>query len=253
MSIVLVIIGLIVGGILKGQEVIDSARQKNLMSMVDQIKAATNTFEDRYRAVPGDLRTAATTINAEVLNGNGDGYLNVIATPAAPLANVAALAGADGVTIANENVFFFQSLVAANLFGGGQVFDNAAAPTNFSQSGILSPLPMTPFNGAGMTVAHGTHQGTATAGSGNTELLAVWLRTHTWAAAAPANTNLPFKAATAHQIDLKFDDGLPATGRIRNMSLGTATLCGDETDGNNRYDLTGSAGIPECDVMFALD
>ena len=54
MSIVLVIIGLIIGGILKGQELIESARIKNVISQIDTIQAATNAFRTastRYRAI----------------------------------------------------------------------------------------------------------------------------------------------------------------------------------------------------------
>lgn len=47
MSIVLVIIGLIIGGILKGQEIIESSRQKNIITQVDGIRSAINTFADK--------------------------------------------------------------------------------------------------------------------------------------------------------------------------------------------------------------
>src|SRR5262249_49069165 len=55
MSIVLVIIGLIIGGILKGQEIVESSRQKNFITQLDSTRAAVNTFVDRYRALPGDF------------------------------------------------------------------------------------------------------------------------------------------------------------------------------------------------------
>ena len=49
-AIVLVIIGLLVGGVLKGQELITGARVRNLISQQDGIKAAFFGFQDRYRA-----------------------------------------------------------------------------------------------------------------------------------------------------------------------------------------------------------
>jgi prepilin-type N-terminal cleavage/methylation domain-containing protein len=61
-AIVLVIIGLLLGGILKGQELITGARVRNLISQQDGIKAAFFGFQDRYRALPGDYSAADTNI-----------------------------------------------------------------------------------------------------------------------------------------------------------------------------------------------
>ena len=79
-AIVLVIIGLLLGGVLKGQELITSARVRNLISTQDGIKAAYFGFLDRYRALPGDYTAAVGNIagvlgsspcSAGVGNGNG--------------------------------------------------------------------------------------------------------------------------------------------------------------------------------------
>ena len=58
-AIVLVIIGLLLGGILKGQELINSARVRNLADTHSGIQAAYFGFRDRYRQVPGDMLPAA--------------------------------------------------------------------------------------------------------------------------------------------------------------------------------------------------
>ena len=63
-AIVLVIIGLLLGGILKGQELITSARVRNLISQQDGVKAAFFGFQDRFRALPGDYTAATTNIVA---------------------------------------------------------------------------------------------------------------------------------------------------------------------------------------------
>jgi prepilin-type N-terminal cleavage/methylation domain-containing protein len=74
-AIVLVIIGLLLGGVLKGQELITGARVRNLISQQDGIKAAFFGFQDRYRALPGDYAAADTNIKCAatcpVGNGNG--------------------------------------------------------------------------------------------------------------------------------------------------------------------------------------
>jgi prepilin-type N-terminal cleavage/methylation domain-containing protein len=76
-AIVLVIIGLLLGGVLKGQELITSARVRNLISQQDGIKAAYFGFLDRFRALPGDYSLASTNIaNVAVgANGNGNGQI----------------------------------------------------------------------------------------------------------------------------------------------------------------------------------
>ena len=85
-SIVLVIIGLLLGGVLKGQELITSARVRNLISQQDGIKAAFFGFQDRFRSLPGDYATASQNLKCPVgsscLNGNGNGVIESAATPA---------------------------------------------------------------------------------------------------------------------------------------------------------------------------
>src|SRR6202162_5353761 len=72
-AIVLVIIGLLLGGVLKGQELITGARVRNLISQQDGIKAAFFGFQDRFRALPGDYASASTNINGVTIAGDGNG------------------------------------------------------------------------------------------------------------------------------------------------------------------------------------
>ncbi len=74
-AIVLVIIGLLLGGILKGQELITSARVRNIIAQLDGTKAAFFGFQDRYRALPGDFNKATTQIAGASKDGNGDGQI----------------------------------------------------------------------------------------------------------------------------------------------------------------------------------
>ncbi len=60
MAIVLVIIGLLLGGVLKGQELIESAKVKNIAQDFRAISIAVLAYQDKYRALPGDDRNAAT-------------------------------------------------------------------------------------------------------------------------------------------------------------------------------------------------
>src|SRR3954471_6949218 len=74
-AIVLVIIGLLLGGVLKGQELITGARVRNLVQQQDGVKAAYFGFLDRYRALPGDYKQATTTITGATTDGNADGQV----------------------------------------------------------------------------------------------------------------------------------------------------------------------------------
>lgn len=74
-AIVLVIIGLLLGGILKGQELITSARVRNLANQIEGIKAAFFGFQDRYRALPGDFNLATSQITGASQNGDGNGQI----------------------------------------------------------------------------------------------------------------------------------------------------------------------------------
>src|SRR5204863_4357898 len=75
-AIVLVIIGLLLGGVLKGQELITGARVRNLISQQDGVKAAYFGFLDRFRALPGDYALASTNINSVTVNGDGNGKID---------------------------------------------------------------------------------------------------------------------------------------------------------------------------------
>ena len=76
-AIVLVIIGLLLGGILKGQEMITQAKIKNVMADFSGISAAYHGYQDRYRAIPGDDPTANTrwTTPTAATQGNGNGQV----------------------------------------------------------------------------------------------------------------------------------------------------------------------------------
>ena len=78
-AIVLVIIGLLLGGVLKGQELITAARVRNIISNQDGVKAAYFGFLDRYRALPGDYAAANAVANipgcAACLGGNANGQI----------------------------------------------------------------------------------------------------------------------------------------------------------------------------------
>lgn len=76
LAIVLVIIGLILAAVLKGQEMIQNAKVKNVANDLRGVAAAYYSYQDRYKAVPGDDKDAAAHLGqATTLLGNGDGII----------------------------------------------------------------------------------------------------------------------------------------------------------------------------------
>jgi len=219
MSIVLVIIGLIVGGILKGQELIESSRQKNVISQIDRFRAGITTFIDRFKSYPGDFARATELLSANVGVGNDDGHVGAINAAAANLATAANVLG-------QENIDFFTHLLAAQLVSGGTVVaDGGAAIACFSGNcATPSPQPSSAFPQTGLSINYGTHEGT-TANPGSSRQTH-WLILSRWAAAAlPATSGgSAVSPQRAFQLDSKYDDGIAWEGSIR--TIPTVGGCG---------------------------
>src|SRR5450830_105374 len=83
LAIVLVIIGLLLGGVLKGQELINSAKVKNMASDFKNVQVYIYGYQDKYKALPGDdskadahLGGACTTTTCIAANGtHGNGVI----------------------------------------------------------------------------------------------------------------------------------------------------------------------------------
>jgi len=76
-AIVMVIIGLLLGGVLKGQEIITNAKIKKLENEFNGITAAIYSYQDRYQALPGDDKRVVTRFGTELsaIKGNGNGKI----------------------------------------------------------------------------------------------------------------------------------------------------------------------------------
>jgi prepilin-type N-terminal cleavage/methylation domain-containing protein len=123
-AIVLVIIGLLLGGVLKGQELITSARVRNLISQQDGVKAAYFGFLDRFRSLPGDYSLATTNIANTSANGNANGQIEA-----------AAVCGAIPACQALEYIVVWEHLSRAGFINGSYTYaalpeSSASAPAN---------------------------------------------------------------------------------------------------------------------------
>ena len=88
LAIVLVIIGLLLGGVLRGQELINSAKVKNMASDLKNVQVYLYGYQDKYKALPGDDHLADKHVNGAVpgsgtQNGVIEGSWETTASPAA--------------------------------------------------------------------------------------------------------------------------------------------------------------------------
>ncbi len=77
LAIVMIIIGLLIAGVLKGQALITNAKVTAQVAQFKAVDAATSTFKDMYSALPGDIALATTRLPncAACTNGDGNGVI----------------------------------------------------------------------------------------------------------------------------------------------------------------------------------
>ena len=114
-AIVLVIIGLLLGGVMKGRAMIENAKIKNLENNVNGNIAAVNTFMDRYRALPGDFKKASNRIKAGLTDGDGNGRIE-----------------------GGERYSFWSHLAAAGIVSGD--FDGTSDLPQHTYGGTILPM-----------------------------------------------------------------------------------------------------------------
>jgi prepilin-type N-terminal cleavage/methylation domain-containing protein len=138
-AIVLVIIGLLLGGVLKGQELINSAKVKNMASDFRNVQVMIYGYQDKYRKLPGDDNTAVSRWSlAAGHEGNGNGVIN----------------GSWNDTTVTESALLWEHLRRANLAAGSTNFSDSAAikaalPTNAEGGmfGLSGTMPINTMNG----------------------------------------------------------------------------------------------------------
>lgn len=135
-AIVLVIIGLLLGGILKGQELINSAKVKGLAQDFRTVQTALYGYQDRYKAIPGDHGTANPAIT---------GAANAT-TPSGSIGNGQINGAWDSTTQTDESFLFWQHVRLAGFLSGPTLAtDPEYTPKNAIglRMGISSQMQMT--------------------------------------------------------------------------------------------------------------
>lgn len=137
-AIVLLIIGLLLGGVMKGQSMINSARVRGIANDLTGIEAAWISFQDRYRSLPGDFPLASTHIAADADPGNANALIDANETGLVwqHLSSAGFIGGSfDGAAVAEDNVDCEAKTCPANPFGGFYKISNSS---NAMESSVAS-------------------------------------------------------------------------------------------------------------------
>jgi prepilin-type N-terminal cleavage/methylation domain-containing protein len=181
-AIVLVIIGLLLGGVLKGQELINAARVRNIAAQLDGVKVAYLGFQDRYRTYPGDMPTAQA---ATQIPGTGS------------VGCAAAGTCGNGRIDPNENLLVWYHLSRAGFISGS--YTGTVDAGAVFQVPTSADSPANPYGGFIM-LANDNDYGEVNAATNSV---------------LNVKTGGLMPVAVIAELDRKLDDGLPGTGSFR--------------------------------------
>ncbi len=222
LSIVLVILGLLTGGILAGQNLIRAAELRSITTDFDRIQTATNTFRDKYFALPGDMRNAEDFWGVEVAadatcktqasdtpdtcNGDGDGVI-------------------DDSVASQEEFRAWQHLANAGLIEGTYSGIDSGDPIALGDDVMRSKM-----NNGGWSFVDGVNPPQLAFGTRGNDITDGGI----------------IAASEAWNIDTKMDDGAPRTGIVQDINAVAA--CSSATD----YDVDDSGGAQTCALSMNL-
>lgn len=221
-AIVLVIIGLLLGGILKGQELITAAKVRNIADQNSGVQAAYYGFIDRFRQIPGDWpqANAQQAIPGVANGGNGNGRLD-------------AVSGSEWT----EPLALWEQLSKAGFIQGS--YRGGSQPPAAADNDLA---PRNAFNG--FLVLYRTDDYLDASSSTPAERYHLVL-----------GRNIDVKVM--RELDLKIDDGLPETGVLRQAVTSGAALgdagqstaaCVDSDESPAIWDIAGNE--QDCNAVY---
>jgi len=229
LSIVLVILGLLVGGVLAGQSLIRASELRAVTSEKNSYQTAINAFKEKYLALPGDMSNA-TAFWSTTNNGDGDGAIEA------------------GVASTSAEPFeFWNHLALAGLIEG--TYTGITGPVALFHAIPGENVPKSKLSGgAWFAYSSGTYGGDTVLYAANYGNCLQYGGDH-----QPDNPRgALLKPEEGWNIDTKIDDGKPGLGRM--IAIYWDNACGtggaDETDtANSVYNL--SENSPQCAFYFA--
>ncbi len=224
LSIVLVIIGLIVGGILTGRDLIDTAAQRAQIAQIEKYNTALHTFQGKYGGLPGDIPDPyASNFGFQARGqypgeGDGNGILQSNCSNNA--------SGVGNHTIGSgELAIFWQDLSTAGLIdtyigiGAGYPNESTSSTTTLTSTPKISGWLPTAKIGTNnfvyvISIGNGTNYYTV---SSVTQIICSIYST----------SNPGLTVQQAYNIDSKIDDGLPQSGNViacyQNFDVGNSS------------------------------
>lgn len=274
-SIVLVIIGLLLGGILVGQGLIQTAAVNAQISQIDKYNTAVNIFQTKYNGyLPGDIPASIaakygfTARGGQQARGDGNGIVEGIDY----LNNTVYDWGENG-----ETLFFWEDLSQAGLIEGKFNSFADADTSCATPAACTAYLPSAKIGGGNFVYIYSGLASTC-CGSGarlTPNLFGISVISAIWSSYVVPVAGLT--VAQAYNIDKKIDDGSPVTGNVlaqyvsgpggtypsggtssninwaTNAASGSATTCFDTSSGTAAYSITQNNGNGlNCGLSFQL-
>ena len=237
LSIVLVILGLLTGGILAGQNLIRAAELRSVTTEFDRYVAATQTFRDKYFSLPGDFKDATKFWGKDNTNCSSD--TGTAATPGACNGDGDGLAENDGF----EYYQYWKQLALAGLIEGS--YTGIQGSGGISHHVIGENTPRARLGNAGWAINN-----FAIGFVGNAWRFPTEGQVYEFGAQHTAghSNNPVLSPEELWNVDTKMDDGRPAYGKVQAHHWDNCTDATAFTDIDSEYLLTNTA--KDCAIVF---
>lgn len=252
LAIVLTIIGLIVGGIMVGQDLLRASEVNSIITDVEKVRTAFRSFEQKYAAIPGDMTDATdywgTNPNCatggqgsgtQTCNGNGDGMVTSVLASA---------------TNSLETFVAWQHLGLSGFYPGNYTGAYTSTVNHFDCDADVS-CPSGTVSGAVISLGNYWYGGN---GGTNGWWWADYVKDTKliYGADGSGYKGYPLLTATeAFGVDSKVDDGLPAWGKWRSFGgpgAYTGACAVDSSDGGALANSEGTKALAQTKPAYNL-
>lgn len=212
LAIVLVIIGLIVGGVLVGQDLIKAAGIRANVTQIERYDTAANTFLNKYNGLPGDLRnptryfSSVTNATGGDAQGDGDGLIETVRGGLIPCTSYSCISG--------EALLFWYELSQAGLITEASTVSDMAT-VSFTPSDSNMPMLRTGEN-ARITLQADTGRNYYIIMNPNANGNGIV----NGRSNPTGNFGAGLSPFTAYNMDVKMDDGVPTSGKFVSIPAG---------------------------------
>lgn len=259
MSVVLTIIGLIVGGILIGRNIIHNGELHSAIADLERYKKAALLFKDKYHEFPGDMPNAENFWGTDANCANQ--LIGANATPKIPTCN-----GNGNGMIGDYSDIPYQPTVYAETYRFWQQLANAGMIDGTYNGAISSRVsPAIPFDG-GMNIPAGQIGGTGflmtyaalvQGGAGGNQYfdgvynhILIFFRPNREPVSPMEKSYPAVSAVDGHAIDQKMDDGFPGTGNIRTFGIEINPTCPTSMDPLTARYSNNTDDSPQCTIIY---